>query len=645
MPDLPLTEPVSANLPHTELPHTELPRAILPRVISIVETAGARLAEEFSRPGGPRGADDKADIDVELELFLREALLALCPGRFVGEECGIIEAPDAPYCWLVDPQDGTRAFLQGKRGSAVSVALLHEAVPVLGVVYAPYAPDLGPDMIAWALGMDHLLRNGEKLHIDLAERDMVAGEFVYMSHHSPRRPIVNAERATPARFIPMPSIAYRMARVAVGDGVATASTSGPGDLDYAAGHALLIGAGGVMIDQTGGAVTYTRLGFSKVEKCFAGAPKAVQALAARNWNGATLANGETDPRRQTRVEFSWPRLPETQRLDRAQGCLLGQLIGDSLGAQVEFKAPAEIARLYPNGVRHLKDGGVWNTIAGQPTDDSELALALARMLVTEGRYDAEAAATAYGRWYASEPFDIGITIGKALAAAADAPRFKADAAWQAADRDSQSNGSLMRISPIGIWAANATEAAAAAIEDSNLTHPNPVCAIACGAYAAAIAAGIAGADRAGMLRAAMAIAETSISQDGGVIARTLTAAASGQKPSDFVHQPGWVLIALQNAFFHLAHTGGIEEALVQTINEGGDTDTNAAIAGALLGAALGRKAIPPAWVRATMACRPDAALGVARPRPEEYWPDDALDLAEALLACQPRGLSENLVNR
>ena len=105
-------------------PLGDLPLAILPQVIAIVETAGSRLAAEFSRPEGPRGQDDKADIDVELELFLRDALLALCPGRFVGEECGIIDAPDAPYCWLVDPQDGTRAFLQGKRGSAVSVALL-----------------------------------------------------------------------------------------------------------------------------------------------------------------------------------------------------------------------------------------------------------------------------------------------------------------------------------------------------------------------------------------------------------------------------------------------------------------------------------------------------------------------------------------
>ena len=623
---------------------TDLPRAILPHVIAIVETAGARLAAEFSRPDGPRGKDDKADIDVELELFLREALLALCPGRFVGEECGIIDVPDAAYCWLVDPQDGTRAFLQGKRGSAVSVALLRDAIPVLGVVYAPYAPDVGPDMIAWAAGMDHLLRNGRELRVDLAERELAAGEFVYMSHHSPRRPIVNAQRAAPARFIPMPSIAYRLARVAAGDGVATASTSGPGDLDYAAGHALLMGAGGILIDQTGAEVSYTRQGFSKVERCFAGAPKAARALAARNWAGATLSSGETDPHRAARVELPWPRLPESQMLDRGQGCLLGQIIGDSLGALTEFKSPAEIASLYPGGVRRLEDGGVWDTIAGQPTDGSELALALARTLAKLGDYDAEAVAGAYGRWYASRPFDMAAAIRQALAPASRAPREKAEAARRVADRNSQGNGSLMRVSPIGIWAVTAEEAAAAAMADSDLTHPHPVCAIACGAYAAAIAVGIGGADRQGMGRAAADIAEAASGQDGGVVARALAAAASGRPPADFLHRQGWVVIALQNAFFHLAHTAGIEDALARTIAEGGDTDTNAAVAGALLGAALGRLAIPPGWVRDVMACRPDAALGVKQPRPEEYWPDDALDLAEALLASQPRDLPRTLPN-
>lgn len=73
------------------------------------------------------------------------------------------------------------------------------------------------------------------------------------------------------------------------------------------------------------------------------------------------------------------------QLSRAQGCWLGQLTGDSLGSLVEFLTAEQIHRRYPHGVRDVIDGGTFNTIAGQPTDDSEMALALARTLVRMSR--------------------------------------------------------------------------------------------------------------------------------------------------------------------------------------------------------------------------------------------------------------------
>jgi len=59
--------------------------------------------------------------------------------------------------------------------------------------------------------------------------------------------------------------------------------------------------------------------------------------------------------------------------------------------------------------------------------------------------------------------------------------------------------------------------------------------------------------------------------------------------------------------------------------------TPAAIAGALVGAALAREAIPARWIRAVLACRPLVEAGAPRPRPMSCWPDDVLELAEALL--------------
>ena len=600
------------------------PRDMLPEVIAAAEAAGAMIAVEFCRPGGPRFIDHvTAPVDHEAELLLRERLTRLLPARFVGEEAGVLDAPANGFCWVVDPHDGTRAFLEGRRGSAVSIALLREGTPVLGVVFAPLGPDRGPDLVAWAEGAS-ITRNGAPVANDLRDRTLAAGDVVFLNHGAWQRPVWHGTAVAPGRFMPLPSIAYRLARVAVGDGIATLTLRPVNALDVVAGHALLMAAGGVLVAEDGAPVSYSVLGESRPSACFGGAPAAVAALRARVWRGST------EDRRPPRVVLSWPRAPEDAAIDRAIGCLLGQVIGDSLGSLVEFQSAAAIARKYPTGVRRLQDGGTWNTVAGQPTDDSELALALARTLTGCARYDAEAVATAYGRWFDSDPFDCGNTTARALGAAARARSAKAQAARAAADTASQSNGSLMRVAPIGIWARSPEEAAAAAMADSALTHPHPVCVTACAAYAAAIAAGVAGADRSGMQQAAIAIA-TRAGADAARVADALADAAAGAPPAAFEHHMGWVLIALQNAFFHLAATDDPAEALVRTVAAGGDTDTNAAIAGALLGAAVGRRAWPADWSSAVLTCRPDPGLGVVQPRPEEYWPDDLSDLAEALV--------------
>jgi ADP-ribosylglycohydrolase/fructose-1,6-bisphosphatase/inositol monophosphatase family enzyme len=598
--------------------------SILPFVIDLVRQAGDRLAAEFIHPDGPRFSNtDTSPIDTEIEVFLRERLTKLLPARFVGEEEGALAAEANGYCWVVDPHDGTRAFLEGRRGSAVSVALLRDGKPVVGVVYAPTSPDRGPDMIAWAEG-GGITRNGVPLQTDLRHRALAADDVVFLNHGAGQRPIWSSAACLPARFMPLPSIAYRLARVAAGDGIATVTLRPVSAHDIAAGHALLLAAGGVLIAEDGRAVAYDTLGGCRPFACFGGAPDAVAVLRTRVWRGST------EPRRAPRVTLTWPRLPEGRRLDRALGCMLGMVIGDSLGSQVEFQTARSIRARYPDGVRDLADSPVWRTLAGQPTDDSELGLTLARSLVRTGHYDPEDAAAAYGRWYASGPFDIGGTTALAFGAAASAPAEKAAAARDAADRRSQANGSLMRIAPIGVWATSPEEAASTASADSGLSHPHPVCRAACAAFTAAIAAALAGGDRGAMTETAVRIAQQA-GPGAAPVLRALENAAAGVAPKDFQHQMGWVLIALQNAFHHLAAGTALEPALIETVGSGGDTDTNGAIAGALLGAADGRSSIAVRWTLPVLTCRPDPALHPARPRPEAYWPDDLLDLTEALL--------------
>nr|WP_283949832.1 inositol monophosphatase family protein [Limobrevibacterium gyesilva] len=600
------------------------PQGLVDQVADLVRSAGDALVTEFARPDGPRGYGETADVDTRIENMLRPALLALRPARYAGEETGSGGDPASDECWLVDPNDGTRAFLEGHRGSAISVALLRGGVPVLGVVYAPMPPDRGPDLIAWAEGLAGVQRNKVLVERQPGDAGLAVGGIVFLNYRSARRPVSCGRLVAPARFVALPSIAYRLARVAAGDGVAAVSLNGPVGHDYAAGHALLIGAGGVLVDEAGKAVCYGVDGRSGVAACFGGAPRAVEALVGRDW-GTTGMERMLAPR----VALGWPRPAARIALDRAVGCLFGQVIGDSLGSLVEFRDARSIAGEYPGGVCDLADGGTWGTIAGQATDDSELALASARVLAASDDFADEAVAAVYGGWVASHPFDIGGTTRRALAAAARAGADKATAARAAADPDSQSNGSLMRIAPAGIWAGSAAEAAEIAAADSRLSHPNPVCVAACAAFATAVFTGVSGGSRAAMLDAAGREVVGRVGAD--LIEQALRDAAAGVFPVEYQRQQGWVVTAFQNAFAHLARGDDPELALIETVGRGGDTDTNGAIAGALLGAACGRDAFPARWRLSVLACRPHPALGARQSRPPEYWPDDLPALAEALL--------------
>lgn len=303
---------------------------------------------------------------------------------------------------------------------------------------------------------------------------------------------------------------------------------------------------------------------------------------------------------------------------RARGCMLGQLAGDSLGSLVEFQTKEQIRADYPGGVRLLADGGPFDLIAGQPTDDSEMALAMARGLAGLGRYCAMRTGKAYRAWLGSAPFDCGITIRNALNGMPNPA--------------SQANGALMRVSPLGIFGAGRKRADVMgwAKKDAALTHVHPICGQASALFAALLAHAIREGGSGGELYGTLLGWMKRMKLEPAL--REAVERAAHEKPRAFQSQMGWVLIAFQNALWQMLHAPSFEEGVADTVMQGGDTDTNAAIAGALLGAMYGEEAVPAQWREAILSCRPEAGLpGVHEPRPAEYWPVDALELADALL--------------
>src|SRR5262249_16039759 len=152
------------------------------------------------------------------------------------------------------------------------------------------------------------------------------------------------------------------------------------------------------------------------------------------------------------------------------------------------------------------------------------------------------------------PFDVGQTIRQGLRAAAHATARGGDpaaAAMQAANRQSQANGALMRSSPLALFGYErpALELADWARSDADLTHPHPVCRDASAAFDVAIQAALSlGGSPSETFEAALRFAKQQ-KLEADVIA-DLEVAGRGERPH-YVHKEGWVRVALQNAFYQL----------------------------------------------------------------------------------------------
>ena len=297
-------------------------------------------------------------------------------------------------------------------------------------------------------------------------------------------------------------------------------------------------------------------------------------------------------------------------IDRARGALLGQLVGDAFGAQMEFMSPEEVKDQFANHTV-MGPSAVHGTIAGQITDDSEMALCLARSIIAEGEYSSAAAFAAYREWGNSQPFSMGMATRSALAGRRS--------------KETQANGALMRISPLGIygWHAPLHKVGTWAATDAALTHPHAVTRAANSLYAMAIALGVRGRNAAEIYRMTLTWAKEMRVPEPVLTARVR---AQDSLPEDFVTHQGWVLIALQNAFYQLLHAPSGQRSVRDSVLQGGDTDTNAAIAGALAGAA--GASFPGEWVDTVLDARPTGQ--VKYPRPQTLWAADALQIADQL---------------
>ena len=275
--------------------------------------------------------------------------------------------------------------------------------------------------------------------------------------------------------------------------------------------------------------------------------------------------------------------------DRAVGSVLGLALGDALGAPFEFRRATDIP--VPMPAFELPWMG---RPPGATTDDTAMARNLVRSLIANrGGLDTADVLARHVAWLATVPPDVGTLTRRVLSRARDGV---ADAAREYVEQRgpevSAGNGSVMYCAPLGVaYASHPDDLLDAAPVLSAITHWDERCRTDCLAVTLAVAALVRGEEpRDAVLRAVGAVA----GREGSEELELLVDTAGLTRPIDGPDQ-GFVHFTAGVALRTAAEAPTFEDGLRSVVSFGGDTDTNAAVTGALLGALHGRGGLPDEW--------------------------------------------------
>jgi len=294
------------------------------------------------------------------------------------------------------------------------------------------------------------------------------------------------------------------------------------------------------------------------------------------------------------------------------GLIYGQCIGDALGARYEFLTSEESVKKIKSDMKNnfleLLGGGFFKTEPGQITDDSEMAIIILKNLVKYKKYSQKKIAKAYINWFLSKPVDIGKTISRAINARKLA-KNKDEMIKNSKELNmtSLSNGVLMRCSPLAIYLKKASDKKIKQIirKECELTHPNPNIVSVSIIYIKAIINALKGLSKEKIYEKAIEDSKSNpnvyvILLDSKIRPEPTVAWINPEQVkfvnTDSLQFQGYFGVALQNTFYELMNGKSFEDSLINIIKRGGDTDTNACIAGALLGSYYGISKIPKKWI-------------------------------------------------
>jgi ADP-ribosyl-[dinitrogen reductase] hydrolase len=282
----------------------------------------------------------------------------------------------------------------------------------------------------------------------------------------------------------------------------------------------------------------------------------------------------------------------TTLLDRYRGTLLGLAVGNTLGLPVESWPSSEIRRRYPKGVREIdprEQELPWD-------DDLAQAVILAEAILEHDTLRHEDLAARLTEWFESNGRGMGSQTRAVMNAMRQGmlPSEAARVVWERDGGQPAGNGAVMRCAPVAMrWPRDRRKLLEETEMSSRITHHDPRCSWSAFAVNLAVAEALKG-------RTASIDFIANIMEGAGVGPHTLHAVrAVASHTLERLRLDGsamgFTLKAMQAGLWCLEHPENFEESLVTVIHAGGDTDTNGAVAGAILGAIHGASAIPERW--------------------------------------------------
>jgi len=285
---------------------------------------------------------------------------------------------------------------------------------------------------------------------------------------------------------------------------------------------------------------------------------------------------------------------DPQLVSRARGSLLGLVAGNQLGVPTEHMGtPDAIRKAFPNGVVDLAPAPKNSPY----DDDAAMALLLGESLLASRGFDANDVARRWVKWMKVDGRGIGITTKRALTLIdrGKEPFEAGRLANQENPGRSAGNGSVMRCLPVALrYHDDPDRLIRVSTQQAAITHADERCTW--GAAAVNLAARE-------LLHGNIYFVDEVMHRIGDRAPRVLREAihrVPRERESDLpiarAGEAGYVVHCVEIAFWFVTHDRSLEEALIALAQAGGDTDTNAAVAGALLGARYGDIALPPRWI-------------------------------------------------